>query len=269
MATYAVGDIQGCYDSFRRLLDRVRFDDGSDTLWAVGDVVNRGPKSLKVLRWMKKHERCVVMVLGNHDLHLLAFGAGVRGKKKRDTLRPVYKAPDADELLAWVRRRPFAHRQDGWLMVHAGLWPAWTVDDAMACAAEAEAVLRGDDWREALASLYASPAKRWDPEATGHARFGAIVHALTRLRYVTPDGAHADGDLGPGWGDGGEAWPWFSAEGCPSRDETIVFGHWSTLGFHRSEGVVALDSGCVYGRQLTAFRIDDGAVFQVPSCDGR
>ncbi len=268
MATYAVGDIQGCYDSFRRLLDRIGFDDAADTLWIAGDAVNRGPKSLKVLRWLVDHDRCVTMVLGNHDLHLLAFSEGLREKRKRDTFKSVRKAKDAEELLSWLRHRPFAHRAEGWLMIHAGLWPAWTVDDAMACAGEAEATLRGDGWREALASLYEGEAARWDPDARGHARFAAIVHGLTRLRYVDADGGHAKGDLGPGWSETGGALPWFAAPGLPLREETQIFGHWSTLGFYRGDGVVALDSGCVYGRHLTAFRLEDGAVFQVPSCEG-
>lgn len=267
MATYAVGDIQGCYDSLSRLLDHVSFDPGADVLWVVGDVVNRGPKSLKVLRWLKAHEDCVVMVLGNHDLHLLALGCGARGDKDRDTFRKTLKASDSDELLHWLRQRPFAHRQDGWLMFHAGLWPSWSVDDALACAGEAEVMLRSDEWPEAIAATYRLSSRTWAPTLTGHDRFSAIVHGLTQLRYVTPDGASAEGHLGPGWSDVGDAVPWFSAPGRPERAETLLFGHWSTLGFHMSDGLVGLDSGCVYGRHLTAVRLEDRAVFQVPAAE--
>lgn len=267
MATYAIGDIQGCYDSFRRLLDHVAFDPADDVLWLVGDVVNRGPKSLKTLRWMKRHEDSVVMVLGNHDLHLLAVSEGLREKKGRDTFKKTLKASDRDELLHWLRHRPFAHRENGWLLVHAGLWPAWTVDDALACAAEAEAALRGDGWANALAACYGDGPRSWDPALAGQERFQAIVHGLTQLRYVSPDGAHARGHLAPGWDDVGDAVPWFVAPGRPQRDETILFGHWSTLGLHMSDGVVALDSGCVYGRHLTALRLEDRAVFQVPAAE--
>jgi bis(5'-nucleosyl)-tetraphosphatase (symmetrical) len=267
MATYAVGDIQGCYDSFSRLLDHVAFDPGVDVLWVVGDVVNRGPKSLKVLRWMKDHQDCIVMVLGNHDLHLLAAGHGLREKRDRDTFKKTLKASDRDELLDWLRHRPFAHRQDGWLMVHAGLWPSWSIDDALACASEAEAMLRADDWTDALGATYRDSPSAWDPSLTGHERFSAIVHGLTQLRYVTSDGASTQGHLGPGWGDAGDAVPWFLAPGRPERKETLLFGHWSTLGLHVADGVVALDSGCVYGRHLTALRLDDRAVFQVPAAE--
>jgi len=269
MATYAIGDIQGCFDSFERLLGHVGFDASTDRLWIVGDVVNRGPKSLKVLRWLVAHEDSVVMVLGNHDLHLLASAAGIRKTKGRDTLKKILKADDRDHLLTWLRRRPLAHREDSWLMIHAGLWPSWTADDAVRHGGEVSEALRGDDWATALASIYESAPDRWSDGLGLADRMRAAVKGLTRLRYVTADGAYAEGHLGPAWDRSDDRIPWFEATGMPERTETIVFGHWSTLGLYMDGGVIGTDSGCIYGRHLTAVRLEDRAVFQVPAVEGR
>lgn len=268
MATYAIGDIQGCYDSFMRLLAHVGFSPSGDRLWIAGDVVNRGPKSLKVLRWLVDHDDAVDMVLGNHDVHLLAASVGIRESKSRDTLKKILEAKDRDDLIEWLRRRPFTHRRDGWFMVHAGLWPSWTIDDAEHQGGLLSAMLSGDGWEAGLRSSYASAPDVWSEDLPVVARLQAALKGLTRLRYVTPDGAFTRGHLGPAWEeDATTRVPWFRAPGRPPRDETIVFGHWSTLGLHMAEGVVGLDSGCVYGRHLTALRLEDRAVFQVPAED--
>jgi len=263
MATYAIGDIQGCYAPFMELLRRVRFRPGDDRLWLVGDVVNRGPRSLDVLRWIADHEDDVTWVLGNHDLHLVAMSLGIREEKGRDTFQDVLAAPDRDLLLKRVAAQPLVHRERGFVMVHAGFLPGWTVNDAESLAREAEAALRGAGSEAALSSIYAPGPTGWSLGLSEQERVQVVLKALTRVRYVDGQGGMVPGHLGPTQEASEDRIPWFEAASL-AHEETIVCGHWSTLGLHVTEKLIALDSGCVYGRYLSAVRLEDRAVFQVP-----
>ena len=278
MATYAIGDLQGCCDSFERLLDRIEFDAAHDRLWLVGDLVNRGPDSLATLRRVRALGDAATVVLGNHDLHLLAVAIGARKAGKSDTLDEVLAAPDAAELLAWLRHRPMAHRASirasiagangpcDTLMIHAGVLPAWTTDDVLARAAELEAALRAPDWKATLAALFGNEPDRWSDTLHGAERLRVIVNALTRLRlcsvdgrmeFVSKDAPAAQGAQGDGF------MPWFDVPDRATRSTRLVCGHWSTLGLVLTDRLVALDTGCVWGDALTAVRLEDHAVFQV------
>jgi bis(5'-nucleosyl)-tetraphosphatase (symmetrical) len=265
VATYAVGDIQGCYEPFRRLLDRIAFEPTRDRLWLVGDLVNRGPRSLDVLRWAREHDDCVTCVLGNHDLHLLARASGHRGGKKGDTLDEILAAPRRDELLDWLRGRPLLHREDTTVLVHAGLLPAWTVDHAQALAHELEAALQGPDHRRTLGAIYSRGSTGWRDDLAPPARWRTLAAVFTRLRTIGPDGRASYDFAGPPDEAPAGARPWFVMPGRRSADHTVVFGHWAALGLHLAPGVVGLDSGCVWGGALSAVRLPDLAVFQEPA----
>lgn len=258
MAVYAVGDLQGCLEPLQRLLDRLRFDPAADRLWLVGDLVNRGPHSLETLRFVRDLGEAAVCVLGNHDLHLLAVAASGRTLKPRDTLRPVIEAPDAGELLDWLRHRPLLHHDAaiGWTMVHAGLPPQWDLAQAQAYAAEVEAELRSPRHGRLFASMYGDKPALWSAELSGMERLRYALNALTRIRYVDAAGAldfacKTAPDQAPP-----ELTPWFRVAGRLSRDTRIVFGHWSTLGLIREADLLALDTGCLWGGHLTAARLD-------------
>ena len=262
MSIYAVGDVQGCYDELRRLVDRLRFDPTCDQLWFVGDLVNRGPRSVEVLRFVKGLGDAAVTVLGNHDLHLLACAYGVRPPKETDTVGDVLAAPDRDELVAWLAARPFLHRTDDYVLVHAGLHPSWDAPGAMQLAAEAEDALRRSprDTIELLRRASAPPL--WQPSLRGDERLRAIVAILTRIRTCTADGTLDPEFTGPPDQVPHGRRPWFDWPGPWSSEVTAVFGHWSALGLKVEPHVVALDTGCVWGRALTAVRLDDGNVYQ-------
>lgn len=265
MARYAIGDIQGCMDSLERLLALLALDPARDALWLVGDLVNRGPRSLDVLRWARAHEATVTCVLGNHDLHLLARAAG-SSAKKRDTLDDVLAAPDRDELIEWLRHRPLVHVEDRWIMVHAGLHPSWTAEQARRLAAELEAELRGPSWRELLAAMEGPPPP-WRPDLEGPARWRAILSYLVRVRTCHTDGrVEPDYDGPPAQAPAGCV-PWFELTGPRWRNHVPVFGHWAALGLDVQPGHIALDSGCVWGKSLSAIRLEDGQVFQVKAVD--
>lgn len=260
MAVYAIGDLQGCLDPLRRLLDRVAFDPGRDRLWFTGDLVNRGPASLETLRFVHSLGELAVTVLGNHDLHLLVTAwANSRAKKKRDTLEDILAAPDRDELLEWLRRRPLLHHDPevDFTMVHAGLPPQWDLGEARAAAAELEAVLGGDRFVDFLRQMYGDRPALWDPALTGMDRLRFIVNAFTRMRYLRPDGSLEFDHKGPADRTGAELVPWFRFPGRRSAGLRIVFGHWSTLGEVAHDGAFSLDTGCVWGGRLTALRLDD------------
>ncbi len=268
MSTYAIGDVQGCFDTLEALLARIRFDPRRDRLWLAGDLVNRGPKSLEVLRWARDAGDAVTAVLGNHDLHLLAVAAGARGRKHRDTLDDVLRAPDAEALLDWLRSRPLVHREGDRLMVHAGLHRDWTADDAQALAAEVEDALRGRHWAREVAALFGG-APPWTPSQRGRDRHAAIAAVMTTIRVCDANGM-PDRDFK----EGPEAippglFPWFDVPGRRSADVTVLFGHWAALGFLRRPGLLGLDTGCVWGDRLTAVRLDDGAVFAQPALEAR
>jgi bis(5'-nucleosyl)-tetraphosphatase (symmetrical) len=230
----------------------------------VGDLVNRGPDSLACLRFVKSLGEGAVSVFGNHDLHLLCVAEGVEKTRKRDTLGEVLAAPDRDELLAWLRERPLLHAEGGFVLVHAALLPEWSVEKALALAAEVQAQLRGDDYRIFLARMYGDEPNRWSDALTGIDRLRVIVNAMTRLRVCSSDGALALDFKGePGEVPRGLT-PWFDMPERRSAGHTIVFGHWSALGLVTRDDVVALDSGCVWGRSLSALRLEDRRLFQVP-----
>lgn len=258
MAVYAIGDVQGCLDPLQRLLDKLRFDPARDALWFTGDLVNRGPQSAEVLRLVRGLGARAVAVLGNHDLHLLAVAAGVRVPSLQDTFGDVLEAPDRDELLDWLRHRPLLHHDAvlGYTLVHAGLLPQWDLAMARRLAAEVEAVLQGDEYAAFFAQMYGNTPDRWNDTLAGVSRWRVIVNALTRLRYCTPDGRMDLAPFGPPGTQPPGLLPWFQVPCRKTRGERIVFGHWSLLGPYRSEGVLAIDTGCLWGRQLTAARLD-------------
>jgi len=264
MATYALGDVQGCYDEMQRLLEALAFDASRDTLWLVGDLVNRGPQSLEVLRFVRSLGERAITVLGNHDLHLLVVAAGVRKPHTGDTLDGILNAPDRDELLDWLRRQRLMHAASGHAMVHAGLLPQWSVKKALVLAGEVEQALRGDGYAEFLQRMYGNTPTSWSEQLQGHDRLRVIVNAMTRLRLCTPDGvmefSHKTGLEGAPSG----YLPWFDVPGRASRETPIVFGHWAALGLKLRDDLLGLDSGCVWGRRLTAVRLEDRKLFQ---CD--
>ncbi len=264
MTTYAIGDVQGCYEPLRRLLDVVGFDPAADRLWFAGDLVNRGPDSLAVLRFVKCLGAGAVTVLGNHDIHLICRAAGVTGAKRLDTLDGVLAAPDRDELVEWLRRLPLVHRDGGYVLSHAGLLPQWSTGVAVELAGEVETRLRGADYGKFLRRQAGRPVEAWSDDLDGPERWSCILGVFTRLRCCTADGRMALSFSGAP-ADAPEGYsPWFTWRRGPT-DETVLYGHWATLGFYRENGTVCLDSGCVWGGPLTALRLDDGQVFQVPS----
>lgn len=260
MAVYAIGDVQGCDDELQRLLDRIRFDPKADRVWFVGDLVNRGPASLAVLRRVRSMGTAATIVLGNHDLHLLAValtpGAHTRPK---DTLDEVFRAPDRDELLFWLRQQPLLHHDAslGFTMVHAGLAPQWDLASAIRCARELETALRDDRiCVELFANMYGDQPRRWSEDLSGFARLRFITNCLTRLRYCTADGSLELKHKGPPQQAPAGIVPWFRLPERRSCDLRIVCGHWSALGFHDADGVLSIDTGCVWGAQLCAVRLD-------------
>ena len=259
MAVYAIGDVQGCYDPFRRLLDEIDFEPSRDTLWLTGDLVNRGPKSLKTLRFVKKLGDSVVTVLGNHDLHLLAVEAGmVRYGKRFGSLRKLLNAPDAEELCDWLRHRPLAHYDESLdtLLVHAGTHPDWSVAKTLARAAEVEMVLQGYDYPTLLGKMYGNTPNVWSSSLTGYKRLRFIINCLTRMRMLTV-ARHLDLKFsGSPWRARKGLTPWYRVDHSAWQDTRIVFGHWSALGLIVLPHLISLDTGCVWGRQLTAVRID-------------
>jgi bis(5'-nucleosyl)-tetraphosphatase (symmetrical) len=267
MATYAIGDIQGCYSTLQRLLERLRFDPARDRLWLVGDMVNRGPRSLHVLRFALAHDASIIAVLGNHDLHLLALGAGAGRPKQRDRLSSVLRAPDRDELLAWLRRRPLLHREGRCVLVHAGLWPSWSVPHAQRLAHEAESALRGRQWVGVLAGLSGDGPDRSSSRHPRAQRVQATLRILTRLRTLRPRGGMCSDFTGPPAQAPPGCRPWFELPARRRRGVTVVFGHWAALGLLRRPGLVGLDTGCVWGGTLTALRLDDGTLFAEPFAD--
>jgi bis(5'-nucleosyl)-tetraphosphatase (symmetrical) len=242
----------------------MRFDPFRDRLWFVGDLVNRGPDSLRCLRFVKGLGPAAVTVLGNHDLHLLCIAAGIEKRRKRDTLDDVLGAPDRDELLAWLRHQPLMHVERGFALVHAGLLAEWTVATARALAGEVEARLRGAAYLDFLSRLYGDEPTRWSDTLEGIDRLRVIVNAMTRLRVCDETGAMVLDFKGePGAARHGLT-PWFDVPGRLSRDHAVVCGHWSALGLSMRDDLLSLDSGCVWGRSLTGVRIEDRKVFAVP-----
>jgi len=265
LATYAIGDIQGCFDALTRLLERCAFNPANDKLWLVGDLVNRGPRSLETLRFVRDLGPAAVTVLGNHDLSLLMAAEGFGKKGKGDTFDEIFAAPDRQELLDWLRQQPLCHVEGDYCLVHAGLLPQWTADRARALAGEVEAALSGADWRELLANMWGSEPASWHDDLEGWPRLRVIVNALTRMRFCSPDGVmdfKVKGELAKA--PAGFV-PWFEVPGRLSAQTVLVTGHWSALGLKIMPNLLALDSGCLWGGPLSAIRLEDRALFQVDS----
>ncbi|MFO8005819.1 symmetrical bis(5'-nucleosyl)-tetraphosphatase [Thioalkalivibrio sp.] len=262
MAIYAVGDLQGCLAPLERLLERVRFDPAEDRLWLVGDLVNRGPASGNCLRYVHDLGSAAVTVLGNHDLHLLATAAGLRPPRPRDTLKDVLQRPDAEELLEWLAARPLIHHDTtlGWTLVHAGIPPQWHLEQACTEARAVEQVLQAPQRRdEFLARMYGDTPDRWDDALKGMDRLRYTVNALTRMRFIRRDGGLDLKESGPPGSVPSRLSPWFEVGKRRMGGQPIVFGHWSALGYRRGADWLSLDSGCVWGRDLTLARLDPAA----------
>jgi bis(5'-nucleosyl)-tetraphosphatase (symmetrical) len=258
LAVYAVGDIQGCYDELRQSLDDAGFEPGRDDLWCVGDLVSRGPDSVAVLRFIRDLGDKAVCVLGNHDLHLLALAAGNQKHEGENGLNAVLQAPDREDLLYWLRHRPLLHYDAGldFLMVHAGLPPQWDLETARACANEVEGALRGEAHIGYFMQMYGNKPDRWDPTLVGMERWRYITNCLTRLRFCDADGRLALKEKGPPGSQAEGRIPWFAHPERATREQRIIFGHWSTLGYLASHNVWALDTGCVWGGAMTVLRLD-------------
>jgi len=264
-SVWMIGDLQGCCDPLERLLARPEIAAEPDArLWFAGDLVNRGPCSLQTLRRVVGLGDRAVAVLGNHDLHLLAAAAGVRRPGRQDTIDEILAAPDRADLIDWLRTRPLAHYEYGHLLVHAGVLAKWKVDKVLALAGEVEAALQGPNWQKALQKMYGNEPVNWKDGFSGGKRLRVIINALTRMRLCTPKG-HMDlsAKAEPGSIPAGRV-PWFDVPGRATRDTTVVFGHWSTLGLMIRPDAICLDSGCVWGGALTAVRLQDRLVVQVP-----
>lgn len=273
MATYAIGDIQGCYKSLRSLLKAVDFSNNSDELWCVGDLINRGPKSLDTLRFLRDMGNAATIVLGNHDLHFLAlyYQCTPDSAGGRHTLEKLLAAPDCDELANWLRHKPLTHYDcmehtmglQYYLMVHAGVPPLWNLQQTLDYSAEVEAVLQGPDFRDFLSNMYGDKPSRWKTKLTGSKRLRLITNYLTRMRFCNEDGK-LDLQIKEGITQAPEGFrPWFEFENLTPQTN-ILFGHWAALqGVTNRPGVYALDTGCVWGRELTMMRLQDHKLFSV------
>lgn len=264
MSTYAIGDLQGCFHSFINLLDTFGFNKSHDRLWLVGDLINRGPYSLEVLRWLRENANCVTTVLGNHDLHALAVHEGLAPLHRNDTLDALLEAPDRDGLFDWLRLQCLAYAENGYLIVHAGLLPQWNAATARILAQEVETALRGPDYRDFLTHMYGNLPDRWEDNLSGMGRLRIITNAMTRMRVCTPDGQMEfrfkgePKDIPIGF------LPWFDVKNRNSKKDTLIFGHWSAMGLVRRKKLIGLDTGCLWGGKLTAVRLEDQKLFQVP-----
>lgn len=262
MALYMIGDVQGCDSALQRLLNKISFSPSRDTLYLLGDLVNRGPDSAGVLRRLMGYGAAAQCLLGNHDLHLLAASVGARKTSRKDTLGNVLQAPDREAMLAWLRQQHMAfllaHQNHSYLMVHAGVLPAWTATQTIALAKEFETVLRGPDLSDFLHQMYGNQPTAWRDDLAGFERLRVIVNALTRLRFCT-----AEGVMEFETSDGAHAapagyLPWYDVPDRQTSDVTVAFGHWSTLGWLGRDDVLALDSGCVWGGHLSALKLGNG-----------
>jgi len=270
MATYVIGDLQGCYEELLDLLELINFSKEADSLWFTGDLVNRGPQSLQCLRFVKENN--FISVLGNHDLHLLAVGAKQAKLRHKDTLDEILRAPDRDDLLDWLLRCPLTHQDNklGYTMVHAGLSPQWDIKLTLRCAGEVEALLRAGRHVEFFSHMYGDLPDIWSDHLQGWERWRFITNCLTRIRYCTHDGRLTLREKGPPGTQETPYIPWFTVQQRRSRNEKILFGHWATIWLGEQQdftrdNVYPLDGGCVWGGKLMALRLEDETYFQVAS----
>ena len=264
MTTYAIGDVQGCYDELQRLLEHIGFSD-DDVLWFAGDLVNRGPKSLQTVEFVRALGPRAICVLGNHDLHLLAAAHNARPPGKSDTFKDILQSANRDELLDWLRRCPLMHRDAHRVLVHAGIYPGWNIDVAEARAREVESVLREDDYARFFPVMYGNEPAVWHEQLAGSDRLRFIVNSFTRMRFVSSGGALDMDHSGPVGSQPDTLMPWFRLPHCRPADSEIYFGHWAALGQSHCAGIQALDSGCVWGNALTAIELASGQRYSV-SC---
>jgi bis(5'-nucleosyl)-tetraphosphatase (symmetrical) len=257
MAIYAIGDLQGCYDEFQRLLDLIEFNPEKDKIWLAGDIVNRGPKSLEVLRFIKSLGTGAITVLGNHDLHLLALSQGNMRHYKHGSLSDILNAPDRDELIHWLRHRyvMYHHNEPAYSLLHAGLPPQWDIKTALLHARELEVVLQGAGFHDFCHEMYGNQPEQWSDDLTGIDRLRYITNCFTRLRYCTRDGRLAMREKGSPGSQKTGVIPWFEISDRASCNDRIIFGHWSTLGYYNAYNVWAIDTGCLWGGQLTALKV--------------
>ncbi|HVK98942.1 MAG TPA: symmetrical bis(5'-nucleosyl)-tetraphosphatase [Dongiaceae bacterium] len=261
MATWAIGDLQGCYEDFRCLLDKIHFNPDRDQLWLTGDLVNRGPASLETLRFCYDRRDNLLTVLGNHDLHMLAVLSGSVEFKRKDTFKDILKAKDRDTLAEWLFTCPLLHENDGWVMVHAGIYPGWNLAEARTCARELESVLRDDDRRDLyFAHMYGNEPSRWDAGLTGPERWRTITNFFTRMRLLDATG-HIDLEHKESLTTvPAHLQPWFRWPGRVEIEKRILFGHWAALeGRTDLANIIALDTGCVWGNRLTAYCLETAA----------
>ncbi len=263
MATYVIGDVQGCQPQLEALLTLVQFSPAHDQVWLVGDLVNRGPDSLGTLRWAAGMGSAVTAVLGNHDIHLLARAAAAVPAKRNDTLDDILQAPDREALLDWLRFRPLLHHNEDVAMVHAGLHPHWTIAAARSYATEIESILRAATWRTDMTELM-GPAPRWSPALQTSKRWRAIMSYLTRVRVCFADASINPDFDGPLTEIPRGCTAWFDLPSPAWATHRVITGHWAALGLHRTAHSIALDTGCVWGQRLTALRLDDNQIFSVP-----
>ncbi len=268
MSIYAIGDVQGCRDALQSLLERIHFDASRDRLWFTGDLVNRGPQSAEVLRFVRGLGDRAVTVLGNHDLHLLAVASGCGEVTARDSLDEILNASDRDGLLDWLRRRPLLHHDEdlGFTLTHAGLLPQWDLETAQAVAREVEDALQSQTGRGFFGNMYGDEPHRWQDTLNGWQRLRVIVNGFTRLRFCDGEGRMDFQYKGPPGSQPAHLLPWFQVPGRRSKTLRIIFGHWSLLSVRNEDGVICLDTGCVWGRALTAVRLAPGplAFFAAP-----
>ena len=257
MSIYAIGDIQGCFDDLLRLLDEISFDQSTDQLWFAGDLVNRGPKSLETLRFVKSLGSAAVTVLGNHDMHLLAASCIERTSNKKDALNQVLESSDCCELIDWLRHQPLFHYNNNFCLVHAGLPPQWDFKKTKKMALIAEQALRRPDYQNFLKQMYGNKPNLWSSSLKGTAQLRFIVNCFTRMRYCDEEGRLDFANSGPVGSQPSNLLPWFDVPNRKNADMRIIFGHWSTLGYYEGTNCYAIDTGCLWGGQLTALKLDN------------
>lgn len=266
MANYIVGDIQGCFDELMLLLQQCRFDKTQDTLWVAGDLVARGPQSLQTLRFIKSLGDRAKVVLGNHDLHLIAVSLGIRNNKAKDKTAAIFESTDGPELLSWLRQQPLLAEHPEFVVCHAGISPLWDLDTARQCAQEVEALLRSEHYHWLIENMYSNEPALWQPNLEGVERYRYIINAFTRMRFCFADGRlDMDCKLPPQQVPEQELRPWFRLPQRIKLEKTVLFGHWAALQGYVSDEVIGLDTGCVWHGSLTLIRWEDKKLFSQKS----
>jgi len=268
MAHYAIGDVQGCYDPLRRLLDKLKFDPTKDQVWFAGDLINRGPQSLETLRFIMSLGESARSVLGNHECHFLAIAHGYKQPHRADTFDKMLEAEDVDKLIQWVRSRPFFYEDHnlGYSMLHAGVPPQWSIDETRQYARELEKVISGKRLKQFLAAMYGNQPDIWNDNLCGHERLRFIINCFTRMRFCDKKGRLDLSAKSPVGKQEKHLMPWFNVPKRRTANNKIVFGHWSTLGRHQENNVTCLDSGCLWGGELSAIKLGSPELFITEDC---